>query len=96
MASEAVAVLILEGYDIQRSLNSLMYEDLIKLKANPIWISSEANPLHSGVSAPRLTTTLTRPISEIIVMQILTLVLANRKGDEPGKFRQISKITTIL
>jgi glucosamine--fructose-6-phosphate aminotransferase (isomerizing) len=96
MASKDVAVLILEGYDVQRSLNSMMYEDLIKLKANPIWISSEANPLHSGVSAPLLSSPLTRPMSEIIVMQILTLVLANRKGDEPGKFRQISKITTIL
>ncbi|MSO32910.1 MAG: SIS domain-containing protein [Candidatus Nanopelagicaceae bacterium] len=96
MASEGVAVLILEGYDNQRSLNSLMFKDLIKLKANPVWISAEAQPLHPGISAPQLTSQLARPISEIIVMQILTLVLANRKGDEPGKFRQISKITTIL
>jgi hypothetical protein len=73
-----------------------MFKDLIKLKANPVWISSEAEPLHSGVSAPPLNSALTRPMSEIIVMQILTLVLANRKGDEPGKFRQISKVTTIL
>ena len=96
MASEKIAVLILEGYDAQRTLNSLMFKDLIKLKANPVWISSEAEPLHSGVSAPPLNSALTRPMSEIIVMQILTLVLANRKGDEPGKFRQISKVTTIL
>ena len=96
MASEKVAVLILEGYDVQRQLNSLMYEDLIKLKANPIWISSEALPLHTGIAAPALTSALARPMGEMIVLQILTLVLANRKGDEPGKFRQISKITTIL
>ena len=96
MASEDVAVLIFDGYDDLRSLNSSMYKDLIKLKANPIWISAEAHPLHPGISAPPLTSQLTRPIGEVIVMQILTLVLANRKGDEPGKFRQISKITTIL
>ncbi|GDX24198.1 glucosamine--fructose-6-phosphate aminotransferase [Actinomycetes bacterium] len=96
MASEDVAVLIFDGYDDLRSLNSSMYKDLIKLKANPIWISAEAHPLYPGISAPPLTSQLTRPVSEVIVMQILTLVLANRKGDEPGKFRQISKITTIL
>jgi glucosamine--fructose-6-phosphate aminotransferase (isomerizing) len=96
MASAKVAVLILEGYDVQRDLNSMMYQDLVELNANPLWISSETNPLHPGVSAPPLTSTLTRPMGEIIVMQILTLVLANRKGDEPGKFRQITKVTTIL
>jgi len=96
MASEDVAVLIFDGYDELRSLNSSMYKDLIRLKANPIWISAEVHPLHPGISAPPLTSQLSRPIGEVIVMQILTLVLANRKGDEPGKFRQISKVTKIL
>jgi glucosamine--fructose-6-phosphate aminotransferase (isomerizing) len=96
MASENVAVLIFEGTDAQRSLNSLMFDDLVRLKANPVWISSELSSTHTGISAPNLITALTRSIGEIVVLQILTLVLANRKGDEPGKFRQINKITTIL
>jgi glucosamine--fructose-6-phosphate aminotransferase (isomerizing) len=96
MASEKVAVFILEGDDNQRDFNSKMFEDLKKFNANPVWIHSEITPLHAGVQGPRLTSQLTRPISEMVVLQILTLVMANRKGDEPGKFRQIGKITTIL
>jgi glucosamine--fructose-6-phosphate aminotransferase (isomerizing) len=96
MASSKVAVFIYEGIGEQRDLNSLMYSDLERLGANPIWITSENNALHHGISAPALSSDLLRPLSEIIIMQLLTLVLAFRKGDEPGKFRQISKITKIL
>jgi glucosamine--fructose-6-phosphate aminotransferase (isomerizing) len=96
MASPEVAVFIYEGAGEQRNLNSQMFTDLENLKANPIWITSQKKALHPGISAPELNSDLLRPIGEIIVMQLLTLVLAFRKGDEPGKFRQISKITKIL
>jgi glutamine---fructose-6-phosphate transaminase (isomerizing) len=96
MASSKVAVFIYEGKGEQRNLNSLMYLDLERLGAHPIWITSEDKALHHGISAPAFNSDLLRPLSEIIVMQFLTLVLAFRKGDEPGKFRQISKITKIL
>lgn len=96
MASDRVAVLIFEGSSAQRQLNSLMFEDLVRLNANAIWISSEANPLHPGIVAPQLNSQLTRTIGEIVVLEVLTLVFAARKGDEPGKFRQISKITSSL
>jgi glucosamine--fructose-6-phosphate aminotransferase (isomerizing) len=96
MASSKVAVFIYEGKGEQRNLNSLMYSDLERLGAHPIWISSENKPLHDGMIAPALSSDLLRPLSEIIIMQLLSLVLAFRKGDEPGKFRQISKITKTL
>jgi glucosamine 6-phosphate synthetase-like amidotransferase/phosphosugar isomerase protein len=38
----------------------------------------------------------TRPIAEIVPFQVLSVLLAQRRGLEPGAFRQIGKVTTTL
>jgi glucosamine 6-phosphate synthetase-like amidotransferase/phosphosugar isomerase protein len=38
----------------------------------------------------------TRPIAEIVPFQLLSVLLAQRRGLEPGAFRQIGKVTTTL
>jgi glucosamine 6-phosphate synthetase-like amidotransferase/phosphosugar isomerase protein len=38
----------------------------------------------------------TRPIAEIVPFQLLSVLLAQRQGLEPGAFRQIGKVTTTL
>jgi len=40
-----------------------------------------------------VTSELTRPLVEILPLQMLTLVMANRKGLQAGQFRYVSKVT---
>jgi glucosamine--fructose-6-phosphate aminotransferase (isomerizing) len=34
-----------------------------------------------------------RPLVEILPLQMLSIVMAQRKGIEPGKFRHVGKVT---
>jgi len=38
----------------------------------------------------------TRPVMEILPMQMLSIALGELNGVEPGKFRNIGKVTTTL
>jgi len=45
---------------------------------------------------PALESVDLRPIAEIVPLQLLSVVMAERAGHEPGAFRKIGKITRTL
>jgi glutamine---fructose-6-phosphate transaminase (isomerizing) len=47
-------------------------------------------------SLPAAGSAQTLPIAEIIPFQLLSVMLAERQGLEPGAFRQIAKVATVL
>ncbi len=56
-----------------------------------------AAPNHpGGPQLPAVRSDEVRPVAEILPFQVLSVVLAERRGLEPGAFRQIGKVTTTL
>jgi len=75
------------------AMNRALAREIALYGGNVIWVDSSADvefpTLHLPVTSER-----TLPLLEILPMQILTLVMARRKGIEAGQFRYINKITT--
>lgn len=86
------AVLIFAGSPQTSSLNRELARDVISYRGKVIWVDSVRDREIPTVLLPN-TSELTRPLVEILPMQILTLVMANRKGLEPGHFRHVGKVT---
>jgi glutamine---fructose-6-phosphate transaminase (isomerizing) len=95
MADPSVTALLLAGGDDDRNRNEIMRRDLEATGARCVWIDAEPD-LHPSIAMPLLQGRLTRPMAEILPLQLLTVVLAQRLGREPGEFRQIGKITRTL
>jgi glucosamine--fructose-6-phosphate aminotransferase (isomerizing) len=74
------------------ALNRDLARDILSYGGKVIWVDSTADPEIPTIVLPD-TNELTRPLMEILPMQILTLVMANRKGLEAGRFRHVSKVT---
>jgi glucosamine--fructose-6-phosphate aminotransferase (isomerizing) len=74
------------------ALNRDLARDIISYGGKVIWVDSVADPEIPTILFPN-TNALTRPLVEILPMQMLTLVMANRKGLEAGHFRHVSKVT---
>lgn len=96
MAGPGVTVIILAGDDaLDRRRNEQMRADLISSGARCVWLDAEP-VIHPSISTPLLTSTTTRPLGDIVPLQLLTIVLAERNGAEAGRFRQIGKVTRVL
>ncbi len=95
MADPSVTALLLAGGDDDRVRNEQMRRDLEVTGARCVWIDTEPD-LHPSITMPNLRGTLARSLAEILPLQLLTVVLAQRLGQEPGEFRQIEKITRTL
>lgn len=50
----------------------------------------------AAVTLPALSSPRALPLAEILPLQALSVVLARRRGVEPGAFRQIGKVTRTL
>jgi glucosamine--fructose-6-phosphate aminotransferase (isomerizing) len=73
-------------------LNRELAREILSYGGKVIWLDSVPDPEIPTSLFPE-TSELTRPLVEILPMQMLTLVMANRKQIEAGTFRHISKIT---
>jgi glutamine---fructose-6-phosphate transaminase (isomerizing) len=94
MADDRTCVIVLPGTPADAPQNRRLAEDLSAFGANAIILGS---PDHA--TAPQLPSAHSdeaRPLAEILPLQLLSVVLAERMGLEPGAFRQIAKVTTTL
>ena len=57
-----------------------------------IWLDSDPDPELPTLLLPK-TSDFARPLVEILPLQMLTLVMARRKGLQAGLFRYIGKVT---
>jgi glucosamine--fructose-6-phosphate aminotransferase (isomerizing) len=93
MAGPALGAMLLAGTGQDRERNAVMRRDLLGHGARVAWIDTE--PDGSGVTIADLGGDL-RPIAEILPFQVLSVVLAERRGREPGAFTRIGKVTEEL
>lgn len=95
MANDRTCIILLPGTAASAPLIDRLAADLTAVGANAVrllgWDLPGGRPwLPAAGSAETL------PIAEIIPFQLLSVILAERQGLEPGAFRQIAKITTVL
>lgn len=99
MADHDLTALVFAGNPAERVLNEQMRTDLIATGARCVWVDTAPAvrpPVGATIVTPALPGYDARPLAEIVPMQLLTVVLAERSGQEPGRFRQIDKITRTL
>ena len=92
IVSEGFAALIFAGARPTSALNRELAREIISYGGKALWLDSAPDPQIPTILFPK-TSELTRPLVEILPMQMLTLAMANRKHVEPGAFRHVSKIT---
>lgn len=87
-----VTGMIFAGSAQTSALNRDLAREIISYGGKVIWVDSAADPEIPTILLPD-TSEFTRPLVEILPMQLLTLVMAKRKGLEAGHFRHVSKVT---
>jgi glutamine---fructose-6-phosphate transaminase (isomerizing) len=92
IVSQEFTALIFAGARQTSALNRELARDILSYGGKAIWLDSVPDPEIPTILFPE-TSELTRPLVEILPMQMLTLVLAGRKQIEAGKFRHVHKIT---
>jgi glucosamine--fructose-6-phosphate aminotransferase (isomerizing) len=92
IVSEGFAALIFAGSGQMPALTRELAREIISYGGKAIWLDSIPDPELPTILFPQ-TSGLTRPLAEILPMQMLTLAMAKRKNIEAGKFHRVSKIT---
>ena len=92
LAAPGFSALIFAGSLVTSALNRKLAVDIVEHGGHVIWLDSMIDPELPTFVFPVVDSV--RPVTEILPMQLLTLVMAKRKGVEPGIFRFIGKITT--
>lgn len=95
MADDRTCVILLPGTAASAPLIDRLAADLTAVGANAVQLLGWDLP-GDRPWLPAAGSAETLPIAEIIPFQLLSVILAERQGLEPGAFRQISKITTVL
>jgi glutamine---fructose-6-phosphate transaminase (isomerizing) len=94
MADKRICVVVLPGSSADAPLNERLAADLAAFGANAVTLTHPGKG--SGPLLPDLSSDEARPLAEILPFQLLSIVLAERLGYEPGAFGKIGKITTTL
>jgi glutamine---fructose-6-phosphate transaminase (isomerizing) len=91
MVGPETFVLIFAGDSQTKQLNKRLFEDVRANQGRAEMVAQNAG--ESAYCLPAVPASLL-PVMEILPVQMLTLALAAMKGQEPGKFRLASKVTT--
>jgi len=92
MLNARIFVLVFAGESKTRSLNQRLLQDVRNKHGRAAFVAED---LHPGPTALPAASAATRPILEILSVQMITLALAAQAGREPGRFELASKVTTI-
>jgi glutamine---fructose-6-phosphate transaminase (isomerizing) len=92
IVSDGFAALIFAGASQTSALNRALGREIIAYGGKVIWLDSVPDPELPTLLFPE-TSEWTRPLAEILPMQMLTLAIAKRKNVEAGSFHHVSKIT---
>lgn len=92
LVDQGFAAIILAEQDRTSALNRNLALEIISYGGKVIWVDSVPDP-EIPTSLLSATSPLTRPLVEILPMQMLTLAMASRKSLEAGTFRHVSKVT---
>lgn len=93
LADDRTCIIVLAGAAADLAPNDRLVADLLAVGANVVRLPA---PSAAGPQLPMAQADQVRPIAEIVPFQLLSVLLAERQGLEPGAFRQIGKVTTAL
>ena len=91
MAGPDVTAVILAGSGDEHVLNERMRDDLVGFGAGAVWLASGSR----SPSMPNLTG-VALPLGEVVPLQLLSVMFAERAGRVPGEFQRIAKVTSQL
>jgi len=92
VVESGVTVFIFAGTGTAPAMHRDLARDIVAYGGKVIWVDSSADVEFPSLLLPK-TGELSLPLVEILPMQLLTLVMAARKGIPAGQFRHISKVT---
>jgi glucosamine--fructose-6-phosphate aminotransferase (isomerizing) len=92
LVSPGFAALIFAGSPLTSELNRNLGLEIISHGGRVLWVESTPDPELPTLLMPK-TSDLARPLAEILPLQMLTLVMARRKGLQAGRFRYVGKVT---
>lgn len=85
--------LVLAGGPATAALNRGLALEIVEHGGRVVWVDSQVDPELPTLLIPAVAE-VARPVAEILPLQMLTLLVAERKGLQAGKFRYVGKITT--
>ena len=92
MLKAGVCVAVFAGDPNTEPLNAGLLRDIQQTPARALWLSADAE---SAACRIPQTADLSRPIAEILPVQMITLALAALANHQPGKFARATKVTVV-
>ncbi|HWQ83014.1 MAG TPA: SIS domain-containing protein [Anaerolineales bacterium] len=92
LAAPDLTVLVFAGVQKTAGLNRELALEVIRLGGRSLWIAEDPDPELPTLRLPAVAE-LALPLVEILPLQMLTILMAQRNGLEAGKFRHVQKIT---
>jgi glucosamine--fructose-6-phosphate aminotransferase (isomerizing) len=92
LASPRLTILMLEGAPQTAKLNRDFALEVAGLGSKVLWLASQPDPNLPTLLLPSVDE-IAHPLVEVLPLQILSIVMAQRNGFEPGKFRHVGKVT---
>lgn len=93
LVSPEFGALIFAGTKQTSDLNRDLALEILSYGGRVIWLDAVSDPNIPTYLLPQVSD-LTRPLVEILPLQMLTLVMADRKDLQAGQFRYVGKVTT--
>lgn len=91
LVDEHFAAVVFGGDEVIRSLNLNLANDIQRHGGRVVWVDSQPAPDLKAWVIPHVSSH-TRPVLEILPIQVLSIVLAERRGFVPGQFRHLGKV----
>jgi glucosamine--fructose-6-phosphate aminotransferase (isomerizing) len=92
LACSRLTILMFEGAAKTAKINHDLALEVMQHGGKVIWFAKQTDPVLPTFLLPDVDESV-NPLIEIIPIQLLSLVLADRGGIEAGKFRHIGKVT---
>ena len=92
LASGRLTLMILEGAPQTVKINRDLALEAKSYGTKVLWLAGKKDSELTTIQLP-VVAEEARPLVEILPFQMLSILIANRLGLEPGKFRHISKVT---
>ena len=92
LVAPGFTAIILAGSPLIAGLNRKLGLEIISHGGRVLWVDSTPDGELPSLGFPKVSE-FARPIMEILPLQMLTLVMARRKGMEAGHFRYVGKVT---
>jgi glucosamine--fructose-6-phosphate aminotransferase (isomerizing) len=92
LVSPGFTAIIFAGSPLITGLNRNLGLEIISHGGRVLWVDSNPDPELPTLLLPK-TSEFARPLAEALPLQMLTLVMARRKGLQAGQFRYVGKVT---